>query len=101
MLFTRRHLIWGIPCTLAARPQEPQDPPKAAELRFFSGRVEEVTGESISVSRELASRKHEVRTFVRTADTIVSGALKKGAKVTVAFTTVDGNHVAHRVIVRA
>ena len=93
-------MILGIPCILAARPQDPPVASTRIEFSFFSGRVDEFNDESISVSRELASRKHEVRTFVRTPETVIKGSLKKGAKVTVAFTRVDGSLVAHRVLIR-
>lgn len=92
--------MWAVPCLLVARPQETPVPVKRVEFSFFSGRIDEFSDESITVSRELASRKHELRMFVRTPETVIKGDLRKGAKVTVAFTTVDGNHVAHRVMIR-
>lgn len=96
----RRQFVWAIPCLVLARPQETPVPVKRVEFSFFSGRVDEFSDDSITVSRELASRSYEQRTFVRTAATVIKGTLKKGAKVTVAFTTMDGHHVAHRVMIR-
>lgn len=101
MIFSRRHLIWLVPCLSAAYQQDATDNGPRLEYQFFSGRVDDFTDASLTVSRELASRKHEVRSFVRTSETFIKGELKKGVKVTVAFTTVDGSHIAHRVLIRS
>ena len=84
----------------AAHPQNSSEPSERIQFSFFSGRVDDFSDDFISVSRELASRKHEVRSFIRTPETVIRGSLRKGARVTVAFTHVDGGYVAHRVIIR-
>ena len=83
-----------------ARAQDTSESSRTLELSFFSGHVEDFTAEMLSVSRELASRKREQRTFLRTPETVIRGSLKKGVKVTVAYTAADGTFTAHRVQVR-
>ena len=67
---------------------------------FFSGSVQEVSENSVSVSRSLPGKNPETKVFVLDAETIVEGKLKKLARVTVGFRSHDGQDHAWRIIVR-
>jgi len=67
---------------------------------FFSGNVDEVTPESITVTREVLSNPAEHRTFAINAQTTVEGKLAEGVRVTVKFRNSDDGFVAETIIVR-
>jgi len=67
---------------------------------FFSGTVEEVTPESLVVTREILGKPAESRTFAIKAQTKVEGKLAEGCRVTVKFRQNDDGLVAETIIVR-
>ena len=67
---------------------------------FFSGNADEVTAESITVTREILGNPPERRTFSINAQTKVEGTLIEGARVTVKFHSTDNGLVAETIIVR-
>ena len=68
---------------------------------FFSGNADEVTAESITVTREVLSNPPEHRTFSINAQTKVEGKLAEGSRVTVKFhNSDDGGFIAETIIVR-
>jgi hypothetical protein len=67
---------------------------------FFSGTVEEVTPESIAVSREILGKPAERRTFAISVHTKVEGKLAEGVRVTVKFRQIDDGLMAETIIVR-
>jgi hypothetical protein len=67
---------------------------------FFSGNVDEVTPESVIVSREVLGKPAERRTFAINRQTKVEGKLSEGCRVTVKFRVVDDGLIAETIIVR-
>ena len=67
---------------------------------FFSGSVDEVTPESLTVTREVLGNPAEHRTFTINALTKVEGKLAEGVRVTVKFRNSDDGLVAEKIIVR-
>ena len=67
---------------------------------FYSGAVQEFSETSVTVSRSLPGKTPETRVFVMDAETKVEGKLKKLARVTVGYHTLEGQDVAWRIIVR-
>ena len=67
---------------------------------FFSGTVDEVSGESTTVTREVPGSPPEHRTFAINAQTKIEGKLVEGARVTVKFRPADEGMIAETIIVR-
>jgi hypothetical protein len=84
------------PAGAFAQQQQQQD----EDDTFFSGTLDEVTSESILVTREVLGNPAEHKTFALTAQTRVEGKLAEGARVTVKFRVTDDGAVAETIIVR-
>lgn len=80
---------------LAGLPTAVQD----EDETFFSGNVDEVTAESLTVTREILGNPAEHRTFAINAQTKVEGKLAEGVRVTVKFHTSDDVLVAETITV--
>ena len=87
---------------LAALAQEAPEEPKPAgpKYEFCSGTVVDLSEESITVRRTLASREYEERRFVINAETKVEGTLKIDGRVTVGFVKTEEGEIARRILVR-
>ena len=70
------------------------------EQYFFSGRIEDYCEDSITVSRTLASRDPEVRTFAINGEPSVRGELRRDARASVNYVATGGAYVARRILVR-
>ena len=67
---------------------------------IYSGTVETLTAEKLTVSREVLGNPPEYMSFVLTPQTKVEGKLQEGVRVTVKFRPSDDGPVAETVIVR-
>ena len=79
--------------------QEPP-PPAEAKTGFISGTITDLPPGKIVVNRAVLGKPPEDHTFLITAETIVEGALKANARVTVGFKPSEDGDVALRIIVR-
>lgn len=95
-------LLAFAPASLQACPQNSQE--KKAEAAqtdtFFAGTIEEVTEQSITVSRVNLGKK-EKRVFRITPDTKFEGKLKPKVRVTVRYLATDDGETALLIIVRS
>jgi hypothetical protein len=69
-------------------------------VRFWSGRLVEITDESVTVRRTLPGREPEDRKFLRTPATKVDGELALSVRVTVGYVQSAQTNVARRIVVR-
>ena len=80
-------LLGSAVCILAQTPQtSTAPPPPASRPQFFAGTVTELTPQQITVSRTLAGRAPDKRSFVITSKTRMNkAALKVKSRVTVRY----------------
>ena len=95
-------LLWVCCALLIAAALSAQDetPKRDLAYQMFSGSVVEVSTDKLTVTRTLAGKPAEKRTFLMTAETKVEGRLRPKARVTVGYTSNDRGDVAVRIIVR-
>jgi hypothetical protein len=67
---------------------------------IYSGTVETLTAEKLTVSREILGNPPEYMSFILTPQTKVEGKLQEGVRVTVKFRPSDDGPIAETVIVR-
>jgi hypothetical protein len=67
---------------------------------FFSGTVEDLSPERVTVQRHSMGKSGEKRTFLITNDTRIEGRLRRSARVTVGFVPIEEEPLATRIIVR-
>jgi hypothetical protein len=72
----------------------------AAQVRFWSGRVVEISEDSVTVRRTLPGREPQDRKFQRTPSTKVDGEMEIDSRVTVGYVEEAQASIAKRILVR-
>ncbi len=88
--------------TLApALPQDSEAPKTAVTNDIFSGKVTDLTPDSLTVVRKVPAKPDVTRKFLRDQKTKVEGSLKVNARVSVRYQAADeGQYLALNIIVR-
>ena len=67
---------------------------------IYSGTVETLTAEKLTVAREIMGKPPEYMSFVLSPETKIEGKLQEGVRVTVKFRPSDDGPIAETIIVR-